>query len=308
MLVALAQALFWLFGIPVLCRKHIWDNLFGRFIETYPTHGHEIAEILFSACVPSLFLASYTLVMIPIYAGNYPFFEQYEIQRTSRWPWFNPNPKIGEDFWKLSLWSIKINTFNMFIMVPILLVVKIYADKKIYQKDKSFFFSTNDDHWPSTSKNIRDVLMMMLIHKFGFYATHKMMHSYPSLYKYHKIHHEYKINTTLATQHNHPIDYAISAAGPAVLAVGLVPCHSISHFQFALWILWANLDDHVGYAFPWSPVRWFLGSALTGKHEFHHSQNRGCFSSKLSCFNSLLGGYEHYEKYYASGSGAKKEQ
>ena len=303
MLVAIGQTLFFLFGIPHLCRKHVWEQLFGRFIENHPTHGPNIAELAFTTNIAPLFFVMYNLVMIPIYASNIPFFEQYKIQQAG-WSWFDPNPKVRENFWKLSRKSLRLCAFNALVLVPILVLVKMYVENEIFRKDKTFFFQTSDEHWPSTGKNLKDVLTMTLIHEFGFYVTHRMMHSYPSLYKFHKVHHEYKINTTLAAQHNHPVDYVISISGPALLAVVLVDGHSISQFQYILWILWANLDDHVGYAFPWSPCRWFPGSALTDEHEFHHSQNRGCFSSKLSIFNSLLGGYEHYEKYYGT---AKKE-
>jgi len=298
MLVAFAQSVFWMFGIPVLCRNHVWDGLFGTLIASHPTHGHNIAEFLFTTSIPPVFLTLYTLVMIPIYASKHPFFEQYKIQQKTCWPWFDPRPRVREDFWKLSLRSIRLTSFNMFVLVPILVLTKMYIEHELLGKDKSFFFRTDDDHWPSTGKNIVDVLALALIHEFGFYATHRMMHTYPRLYKYHKVHHEYKINTTLAAQHNHPIDYVLSICGPAVVAATLVPSsHSISQFQYILWILWANLDDHCGYSFPWSPVRWFPGSASTDEHEFHHSQNRGCYSSKLSCFNVIFGGYEHYEKY-----------
>lgn len=301
MLVALLQTLVWLFGVPILCRKYVWDNVFGALMASHPTYGNEIAEVVFVTVIPPVFFLSYTLVMIPIYAGNYPFFEQYRIQQHVCWPWFDPRPKVREDFWKLSLQSLKFTAINVFLLVPILVVAKTYADRELFRKDKTFFFRTDDEHWPSMGKNIQDIFSLVLIHEFGFYLSHKMMHSYPFLYQYHKVHHEYKINTTLAAQHNHPVDYVLSISGPAVLALVLVSTsHSISQFQYLLWTLWANLDDHVGYAFPWSPVRWFPGSAATDEHEFHHSKNMGCYASKLACFNSMFGGYEHYDAYCAN--------
>lgn len=299
MLVAIVQALFWLFAIPVLCRKHLCNRL-GDFIASHPTYGQDIAEMAFKAAVAPTFCVSYTLVMIPIYAGRYPFFEQYKIQKQVCWPWFDPRPKVRADFWKLSLRSLKLTGFNLLVLVPIMITATIYVEKEILHTDKSYLFSTDDAHWPSTGKNIRDVFSMVFIHEFGFYVTHKLMHTYPFLYKYHKVHHEYKINTTLAAQHNHPIDYIISISGPAILSTVVISSsHSITQLQFILWLLWANLDDHVGYAFPWSPVRWFPGSSATDEHEFHHSKNMGCYASKLSCFNSLFGGYEYYDRVYS---------
>ena len=83
------------------------------------------------------------------------------------------------------------------------------------------------------------------------------MHTYPKLYKHHKVHHEYKQNSILSSQHFNPIDYLFSIAGPAILTSALVRPHGITHLQIGLYIVTANLDDHLGYAFPWSPVRWF---------------------------------------------------
>eukprot|EP00534_Pseudo-nitzschia_fraudulenta_P007368 CAMPEP_0201194660 /NCGR_PEP_ID=MMETSP0851-20130426/149533_1 /ASSEMBLY_ACC=CAM_ASM_000631 /TAXON_ID=183588 /ORGANISM="Pseudo-nitzschia fraudulenta, Strain WWA7" /LENGTH=362 /DNA_ID=CAMNT_0047481367 /DNA_START=83 /DNA_END=1169 /DNA_ORIENTATION=+ len=297
MLVAILQSLFWLFGIPIFCRKYVWDHFFGFLVSLHPYWGNEIAYVTMSLYTPVFFLVSYNLVMIPIYAGGYPFFERYKIQQDVRWPWFDPRPKVRKEFWKLSFRSMKLAAFNLLVVVPFLLIVKVYVEKEVLQTLRPIVFGTDDDHWPSTSKNIQDIMTLTVIHEFLFFQAHKMMHSYPFLYQYHKVHHEYKMNNTLAAQHNHPVDYILSIAGPAVLSLALVPSsHTISQFQWILWLLWANLDDHVGYAFPWSPVRWFPGSASTDEHEFHHSKNMGCFGSKISVYGMLFGGYEHYDK------------
>lgn len=91
----------------------------------------------------------------------------------------------------------------------------------------------------------------------------------------------------LASQHEHPIDYLITIASPALLAIIICAPHSFTLFQWIVWVVIANIDDHVGYAFPWSPVRWFLFAARTDQHEFHHSKNMGCFASKLNIYDTL---------------------
>ena len=83
------------------------------------------------------------------------------------------------------------------------------------------------------------------------------MHTYPKLYKHHKLHHEYKQNSILASQHFNSIDYLFCAAVPAILPSALVRPHEITQLQIGLFLVTTNLDDHLGYAFPWSPVRWF---------------------------------------------------
>ena len=73
----------------------------------------------------------------------------------------------------------------------------------------------------------------------------------------------------------------ITLATPPLLAITLVSPHSFTLFQWIAWLIVANIDDHLGYEFPWSPVRWFPLAATTSMHEYHHAQNRGCFASKL---------------------------
>ena len=129
---------------------------------------------------------------------------------------------------------------------------------------------------------------MAIIHEFLFYWSHRTMHAYPQLYKYHKIHHEYKQNNVLSAQHFHPIDFFFSIGGPATLTTIIVKPHSFTQYHFGLWLLTANFDDHLGYAFPWTPIRWFPFSAGTDAHEFHHSVNIGHFGSKLAIWDWLF--------------------
>jgi len=193
----------------------------------------------------------------------------------------------------LTIRSFKLAGFNLFLIAPFLSLLKIWTLSFLGFEGPSF--ATDDNSWPSYGKSFHDVVALSVIHELGFYVSHRMMHSYPFLYKYHKVHHEYKANIAWAAQHNHSVDFILSIALPVLLAVSVVKCHSVTQFQWTLWTMYANLDDHVGYSFPWSPVRWFPLAAATDEHEFHHSKNLGCFGSKLSIFNSLFGGYEHYK-------------
>merc|ERR1711988_311189 len=102
----------------------------------------------------------------------------------------------------------------------------------------------------------------------------------------------------MAAQHNHPIDYIGSIAAPPFIVLAVTkPSHSIIKLQWILWVLTANYDDHCGYSFPWSPVRWFPLASLTDHHEFHHSRNQGCYASKLSVYDKVLGTEEKYHRW-----------
>jgi len=283
MLVALVQSVLWAFGVPLLCRSN-WDSMFGSY-------SNETAELILMM-TPAVFFIIYCLIMLPIYWMQIPFFEQYRIQRDKPWPWIDEKEEVRVAFWNMTRRSLKLASTNLFVLLPLMSILKIHTLAKLGFSGPSF--ETDENSWPTPQKALQDVVLLSLIHEFGFYSTHRLMHSYPSLYKYHKIHHEYKTNTALAAQHNHFVDFILSIGFPALLALSIINCHSVTQFQWTLWTMYANMDDHVGYQFPWSPVRWFPFAALTDEHEFHHSKNLGCFGSKLSVFNNLFGGYEHY--------------
>jgi len=254
------------------------------------------AEVLLTCSTPIGVVLIYNIAMAPIYYAQIPFFEQFKIQKDRPWPWLDKRDNIRRAFWALSSKSLKLTAVNMCIVIPLLVVAKVYMIDEMLGRANPHAFDTSDEHWPSLTKNTLNILLLVVLHELGVYVTHRMSHAYPVLYKYHKMHHEYKMNTTLAAQHNHPIDHIFSIAGPGLFALSLVNPHSLTAFQWTLWAMFSNLDEHVGYAFPWSPVRWFPFSASTNEHEFHHSKNIGCFGSKLSIFNSLLGGHEHFNR------------
>jgi len=284
------QSSIWLFGLPIICRKY-WDDVFGSMSPL-------VAELTLTMSTTCL-IVMYNLVMLLIYYLQLPLFEQFKIQQDHPWPWLDKREDVRQAFWKLSTRSLKLSLLNIYILLPLMTISKIWLFGMMTDGSlaESSSFHTDDESWPSVMKNCSDMILLAVLHEFGLYFTHRLMHTYPSLYKYHKVHHEHKHNTTLASQHNHPVDFILSIGGPLLLAVGLVNPHSSTLFQFLIWTVFANMDDHVGYSFPWSPVRWFPLSAATEEHEFHHSKNLGCFGSKLSIYNTLLGGYERYTAY-----------
>uniref|UniRef100_A0A7S4T9X2 Fatty acid hydroxylase domain-containing protein n=1 Tax=Ditylum brightwellii TaxID=49249 RepID=A0A7S4T9X2_9STRA len=284
-ILAIAISMIWMFVLPKLCRP-FWHHL-GSFTPLQ-------AELLISSAHTTLLLLCFNLCMLPIYCMQHPFFEEYKIQFNEPWPWMSESPKVRRDFWALSLRSVKITAFNSLCLIPVLITIKVYVCSSILGMDREQT-ETDDESWPSYFELIRHNIMCTILHEFGFYTMHRLMHTYPWLYRFHKVHHEYKMTTSLAAQHNHPIDYIFSIATPAILPVVIVPTHSFTTFQWLFWVIFANVDDHCGYNFPWSPVRWFPFAASTDEHEFHHVKNLGCFGSKLHIYEQLLGGNEWYD-------------
>lgn len=285
----LAQVYIWLFVLPTLCKPY-W--------ETFWTSLTPLQADLVLNSVGMVFFPLFCLAMLPVYNMELPFFEQYKIS-DKPWPWRKDQPQhIQDAFWKLSWRSIKLFLFNNLILIPALTI----ANYKMVNMMKEFGVilqppSHLDEDWPTTIEMIHQNLLLTITHEFFFYTSHKIMHK-PQFYRWHKVHHEYKQNTILACQHNHSIDYILSIAGPAVLTITIVsPSHSIIKLQNLIWVLYSNYDDHTGYSFPWSPVRWFPLAGLTDHHEFHHSHNIGCFASKLCLFDKLFGTEVRYLKW-----------
>ena len=273
MLVASIQSALWFFGLPPLLKPY-WSSLFDDLSSS------TAESILFLLIIP-FYLLFLLIVALPPYLLQWPCFEQYKIAKNA-WPWLDDCPSVRDAFWKLTYKTIRLELILLLVIFPAMLYVKTIVMPRAA-------VSFSDDEWPDHAKSFTDLISLALVHEFFFYWTHRLMHMYPRLYRYHKVHHEYKQNDVLASQYFHPVDFALSIGGPAILTTVLVRPHSITQFQFGIWLLYANFDDHLGYAFPWSPVRWFPLAATTDCHEFHHSVNMGCYSSKLVLYDVIFG-------------------
>lgn len=287
MLLAALQSALWFFAIPSLLKPH-WGSIFGGL-------SSAAAGATLLLLVVPCYLVYILIVALPPYLLQWEFFEQYKISRNA-WPWLDDRASTRDAFWKLTYKSIRVEMGVHLILFPAM----VYA-KTIIFPFSVMSFSTED--WPIYTKSCVDLVKLALVHEFLFYWSHRIMHMYPQLYKYHKVHHEYKQNNVLASQYFHPVDFILSIGGPAIITTAIVRPHSITQFQFGLWMLYANFDDHLGYAFPWSPVRWFPFAATTDCHEFHHSVNMGSFSSKLSVYDILFGTHQSYRRWRQSRNG-----
>lgn len=269
------QSAFCFFVLPIIC-KPLWPTIFNEGFSP------QIAEVLIWAVTAPYFILYALLVALPTYLLEWDFFEQYKIS-TSTWPWKDKRDKIRKDFWKLTYKSICIDFMNIFIFLPCC----VYT-KTILFPNRGLSFSIDD--WPTYWELGRDVLALAITHEFGFYWAHRITHAIPSLYKYHKVHHEYKQNDVLASQYFHPVDFFLSIALPAILSTIIIKPHSFTWLQTGLWIFTANLDDHLAYAFPWSPglfAHYISFRSLSSC--FASCVSFGCFFADLSfSFSPLL--------------------
>eukprot|EP00584_Thalassiosira_punctigera_P011946 CAMPEP_0172552888 /NCGR_PEP_ID=MMETSP1067-20121228/47249_1 /TAXON_ID=265564 ORGANISM="Thalassiosira punctigera, Strain Tpunct2005C2" /NCGR_SAMPLE_ID=MMETSP1067 /ASSEMBLY_ACC=CAM_ASM_000444 /LENGTH=300 /DNA_ID=CAMNT_0013340961 /DNA_START=70 /DNA_END=969 /DNA_ORIENTATION=- len=269
------------FVLPPLC-KPLWPVIFSDL-------SPQIREVLLWAITAPYFVMYALVVALPPYLLEWDFFEQFKISKEP-WPWKDERANVRREFWTLTYKSICIDSINILVLLPCCVYAKTIAFPR-----RAPSFSADD--WPTHWESFSGVVASIVLHEFGFYWTHRIMHARPGLYRFHKVHHQYKQNDVLSAQHFHPVDFFFSIAAPALLTAAVVRPHSFTQALAGLWIFHANMDDHLGYAFPWSPVRWFPFSAGTDAHEFHHSVNMGCYGSKLSLWDWVFKTDRVYEQW-----------
>jgi len=132
---------------------------------------------------------------------------------------------------------------------------------------------------------------------FGHYWTHRLVHTYPFLYRtIHKKHHnDTLINVYTSFSHNIS-DYLVTNTVPMLLASYMVP---MSKYQFTLQFIFKSLVEIGGHSgkiqnsgsFPqciYLPR--FLGIELTNKNHNEHHINPLCnFSKRFSLWDKLFG-------------------
>lgn len=124
-----------------------------------------------------VYFAAAVVIMLPIYALEHPFFEQFKIS-DKPWAWRSASADVRNDFWALSLRSLKLFFFNYGVIVP------VFTIGKYFLLGDSMSFSVHD--WPSYKTLFIHNVAMTLLHELAFYWSHRLAH-HPRLYKFHKV-------------------------------------------------------------------------------------------------------------------------
>lgn len=227
-----------------------------------------------------------------IYHIELPFFERYKINREESWPW-NKDPEVWAHLIKK---TIALVSFNLLVMLPLVLVVHVMIDNW----NCKYSFATSD--LPDTKTLIFSMIFCMICEDFSFHFLHKLLH-WRVIYPYiHKIHHQHISTVGIAAEYAHPLEFVFGNIVPA--SIGPMLLGSNMHFvTFMLWVLMRlgeTIDGHSGYEFSWSPYRLMPLSTSASYHEFHHSYNVGNYSSFFSIWDTVFGTnkifYQHQQR------------
>ena len=208
---------------------------------------------------------------------KYGLFKSYRIQ--------SPYTKYPDS--ELVSNTVKYDLFLEFVIAPL-----------------SFFFTFNTNNNFEATPNLWTIVWQILagIYTFdiAFYTTHRLLHT-KMLYKYHKLHHEYKTSISWTAIYSSLFELIIGNLPPTALPLILYKMHPVTALFYYMYRQIETAVGHSGYDLPFylSP----LGSLkhLPGHynqerfHDFHHSHNDGCYGFYF--IDALFGTHKTYRKY-----------
>jgi sterol desaturase/sphingolipid hydroxylase (fatty acid hydroxylase superfamily) len=201
-------------------------------------------------------------------------FKKYKI-----WP--DRKPKKG-----LHLKAVKLILLNeIFIQFPSIIVT-------------FFMFSFLGMHfypgnYPGIPLFIFQIIFFMLIEDTMFYWIHRLLHHKKLFRKIHHIHHRFNINSAVASQYAHPVEFLICdlvpvITGPTILLMLGMPVHLLTVWIWLIIRIWESVDAHSGYNLPfWFPHKLIYGGGSL-PHDLHHSKNSGSFATFFEHWDKLF--------------------
>eukprot|EP01094_Clydonella_sp_ATCC50884_P018592 TRINITY_DN3462_c2_g1_i1.p1 TRINITY_DN3462_c2_g1~~TRINITY_DN3462_c2_g1_i1.p1 ORF type:complete len:321 (+),score=106.69 TRINITY_DN3462_c2_g1_i1:141-1103(+) len=133
------------------------------------------------------------------------------------------------------------------------------------------------------------------------YWIHRMFHL-PSLYRFHKQHHEYKSPIPVSSEYFGALEelgtgVVPTIAGPLLMSLLAGPT-SVHQLVVVLWVavrVSESADAHLGYDLPWSVFR--LGRP-GDRHYYHHSHNVGNYGALFEFWDRVCGTDSAYRQFH----------
>lgn len=235
--------------------------------------------ILCSQRVYNLWLYCFCL---GIYYIQHPFFEQFK-SNTEEWPFISDPEGYKKQMWLAFRKGIQYYTL---LQVPMLFAT-VYGGII----NASFDFSD----LPSYPKLLAQFFFMFFWAEFYFYWGHRFAH-HPKFYWIHKKHHEARNPTIIDAPWVSYWEYFfidIPTLTGGLLLLGS-NCHFFSYVVFSIWATISNLDDHVGYEFPWMFTKSLPFMASNTGHNYHHLYNIGNYGAHSICWDVIFGTCKDY--------------
>ncbi len=222
----------------------------------------------------TFFTAGTSLVHAVLYLGVNSFFlycdrtgylEEYKLHRTAA---MGPTDELLRRTWRDA-------AVGQFVIGPPL----IFAVSFVF---KLCGMPPTTAPLPALPSLIGHFLLAYLVNIWGFYSTHRLLHTKFLYAKVHKRHHEYKGTVGFAAEYAHPFEQLLSNYLPTVGGCLLSGSHACIWFVWLGQRLLATYESHSGYCFrgSWLDKLGLSHAAHAAHHDFHHTVNSGNFGAE----------------------------
>ena len=214
-----------------------------------------------------------------LYRNEFPFIEQYKIEKDQPWPW-----KTDPEGWrKIVKKAIIVTLFNNTVVS--LSGITLLACAFNWQVPW-----TVHGEIPSSLQMVKHIGICLVTEDFCFHMGHRFLHQ-KWIYKHiHKWHHEFKQPISISGDYFHPVEFVISGMIPSFS--GLILLQGKIHlWTIMIWgiIRYADAHDgHSGYEFPWNMLRLMPFGSDATYHHFHHTHNVGNYSSFMTVWDTVF--------------------
>jgi sterol desaturase/sphingolipid hydroxylase (fatty acid hydroxylase superfamily) len=134
------------------------------------------------------------------------------------------------------------------------------------------------------------VVEAIILADLAFYATHRMFHGVPWLWRFHAIHHSIEELDWLAAWRMHPLDQVVTKAA-SFLPLYAFGFDAVPIAIFAGIYAWHGILLHSNVRLNFGPLRWFIASPEF--HHWHHANHREAYdknyASQLAFLDKLFG-------------------
>ena len=141
------------------------------------------------------------------------------------------------------------------------------------------------------------LIFCLMIEDAMFFASHSLLHT-PFFYStVHKTHHEYSSVIGIASEHAHPLEFVMGNLLPVITGPLLLRAHAATTILFLMLRLAVSVEEHSGFALPWSPLRCSPWGALAEGHAWHHTHTVGVFASQFGWWDAAFGTSAAFERW-----------
>ncbi len=231
----------------------------------------------------------YLFLTIALYfCYHFDLFRRYKAN-SNPWPW-EENLKEWDSLLTRSGWVL---FFNHLIIAPVLVI--------IFKQYLVWNYKTSFEDLPSIGNFVCQMVICFLCNDFTFHCIHKLIHV-PFLYKWiHSIHHQYINVIGISAEYAHPIEYILgnflpSIIGPLILNLMKFPSfHLVTVWAYTISGVGATIEQHCGYDLPFTPYGVLPFNFASSYHDYHHTRNKGNFSSNFIFWDLIFGNnFEYY--------------